>query len=509
VRKELFIVAFIIILVVLLRWPTLEQPFDNDSAAIAYHARLIVRGEPLYGTHHPAHHLPAVYYIYSLAFLIFGDSLWSVKFFLLLWTIITVYTLYWLGNVLINKQVGILAAIIYTVLSTDVLMLGTTAEIELFANLPRTAGILLVIHLLKNKSQSWKYLFLGIIAGISFLFKAVYLSTLAVAGCLLLINYWSNREQTPGKQLISRSIWIGLGLGVALIPVALYFNTLGLLPRLLLVFSLGNYYVSYRADFAPDLTALFYPLMGLTFNNVAIMGLCIAGLFGIFRQTFKSQVGGVSLFSIPLWFIFSYIEAGASLTFFTHYFLLLIPTASLASAWLLDRLYLHLKGKFENTQPLAIPVLLGILILPAIVHSAHNNFDFYNSYTQYRLGNKPYEYFVEESFPFDNIQLVQDLADYITARTNQDDFIYTWSGSIQLYYLADRKSPIDIIWPLYVEATGPYQRIFNSKTKYIIIRAGEKNYQTLGWLFEELDKKYELEATLHDYKIFRRIDQEN
>ncbi|MCZ7666108.1 MAG: hypothetical protein M5U34_02115 [Chloroflexi bacterium] len=35
--------------------------FENDSGDHAYHARLILRGEPLYGDHHPDHHMPGVF----------------------------------------------------------------------------------------------------------------------------------------------------------------------------------------------------------------------------------------------------------------------------------------------------------------------------------------------------------------------------------------------------------------------------------------------------------------
>ena len=86
-NREWIILLALSLLVTLLRLPSLEQPFDNDSGANAYHARLIVGGEPLYGTHHPAHHMPAVYYVYALVFLLLGDSTWAVKLFLIPWTI--------------------------------------------------------------------------------------------------------------------------------------------------------------------------------------------------------------------------------------------------------------------------------------------------------------------------------------------------------------------------------------------------------------------------------------
>jgi hypothetical protein len=72
------IIIGLFILVVLLRLPSIEEPFEIDSGVSAYHARLILQRKPLYSTHHPAHHLLAADYTYALVFLLFGDSARSV-----------------------------------------------------------------------------------------------------------------------------------------------------------------------------------------------------------------------------------------------------------------------------------------------------------------------------------------------------------------------------------------------------------------------------------------------
>ena len=109
-KRSWLIVVGLAILVSILRLPTLEEPFDFDSGANAYHARLIFRGEPLYSTHHTAHHLPGVYYTYVLAYMLFGDSIWSVKFLLIPWTILTAFFIYKIGFRLKDNITGILAA---------------------------------------------------------------------------------------------------------------------------------------------------------------------------------------------------------------------------------------------------------------------------------------------------------------------------------------------------------------------------------------------------------------
>ena len=98
------------------------------------------------------------------------------------------------------------------------------------------------------------------------------------------------------------------------------------------------------------------------------------------------------------------------------------------------------------------------------------------------------------------------IAQYLQSHTTKDDFIYTWSDNAQIYYLTDRQAPIDIIWPSYAEATGPYQRIFIPRTKYIIVGnsivAAKPN-----WLSKELEKSYTLETIIEDMKIYHRNEQ--
>jgi hypothetical protein len=98
---------------------------------------------------------------------------------------------------------------------------------------------------------------------------------------------------------------------------------------------------------------------------------------------------------------------------------------------------------------------------------------------------------------------VQALADYIRAHTMPDDFIYYHSIYTQVYYLSDRRSPIDTLFPRYAEATGSYQRIFVPQTKYIIL---DRDRSAPDWIYSELAKNYMLETTLYNQEIYRRIE---
>jgi hypothetical protein len=125
----------------------------------------------------------------------------------------------------------------------------------------------------------------------------------------------------------------------------------------------------------------------------------------------------------------------------------------------------------------------------------------------YNLGLESYQDFLLEGQPAAGPQLVrlQKLADYIQEHTSSSDYIYYWSGDVQLYYLSDRRCPVDIIWPLYAEATGSYQRIFVPQTKYVILGTSFSRSRP-DWLYSELAEKYTLEKVIDEQEIYHRVD---
>ncbi len=496
------IVVALSLLVIALRLPSLEQPFDNDSGANAYHARLILRGEPLYSTHHPNHHLPAVYYTYVLAFLLFGDSLGAVKLLLMVWTIAATYLLYRLGTLLWNRAVGGLAAGFYAILTSSVWMFGTSAEIELFANLPRIAAVFVLLYLVVRHSAPRKFVWVGLLCAASFLFKAVYLSPLAMAGGVLLIEWWQTRRLPEAwRTLVQRSAWTGVGAAIGLAPVVVYFGLLGLLPRLMLVFTLGLGYVGYRSATSAAYW-IFYPPIVLTTNNVLLLIFGLAGfaaaLVGQFRRPRLQPGQTVSTgVYIAMWLVLSLVEASVSQGLFPHYYLLMTPPLALLAAWFLLRMYAGFKSRAKAT------LALGALLTATLAVSVVFNFNYYDHYARYRLGRETYRDFLIEGWP-QGSQLVrlQELADYIKARTTPSDYIYYWSGDVQLYYLADRRCPIDIIWPLYIEATGARERVFGPQTKYVVVD-NSGDYPRPAWLDDTLAGKYSLETTIENQDIYR------
>ena len=510
--RQWVVLAMLGVVVLLVRLPSLDLPFSNDGGAQAYHARLIVQGEPLYSTHHTGHHLPGVYYTYALAFWLFGDSTWSVKLMIFLWVLGTVYVIYALGNLIAGMGVGALAAVFYALLSAQVFLMGPSAEMELLANLPRTAAILIILQLALQQFGGqyqiglwWRLMLVGILSGIAFLFKAIYLSSLVIVGCVLLMHLWQNRTM-PGiwRRTIAYGLWVALGFSLVLVSVALYFIGLGLWPRLVLVFTIGQEYVSHRnANARSDYAALLFPVFALIRANVLLL---ILGLMAMMMYALSKGKRSTGLLYIIIWFALSYAETMVTRVFFTHYYLLILPPLSLLAGWMSIKIYGDLKRGQPAKLPVA-PVILAVVVGLSSLLSIGQDFDYYVSYLKYKLGQGTYEDFIVSGYPVTSLNTIrtEKLAAYLQARTTDQDYIYYWSGYTELYYLANRRCPVDIIWPIYAGATGSYQRIFNPQTRYVIL--GESNnIPRPDWLYEEVARAYTLETIIDEQEVYRRLD---
>jgi hypothetical protein len=129
------------------------------------------------------------------------------------------------------------------------------------------------------------------------------------------------------------------------------------------------------------------------------------------------------------------------------------------------------------------------------------NYSLYRNYAMYKLTWISHDKFLQnvygEGFA------AQQISNYLKAHTNPDDFIYLWSIHVNVYYYADRKPPIDILWPTYIGATGSPSRIFNARTKYIVLDV-LKNGLNPQWLLDGLAANYELETIVDGSEIYRR-----
>jgi len=518
-KQEWVVIAAFLLLAILLRLPSIQQPFENDSGAIAYHGRLITRGEPLYGTHHPAHHMPGTYYVYAAAFWLLGDSVDSVKLVLILWVAATIYLIYRLGIVVAGKLIGLIAATFAALLFSSIWLAGTNSRIESFVSLPQVAAVLSLLYLTQKPNKPWKFVFVGLFSAVTFLFKANYLSPLILAGIVLFVEQGRRGTEIGGwRMTLARCCWVGIGFIGVMVLILTYFIATGLLSRFLTVFTIGLTYTQLRhSTLAGSSYLVLYPLLVLAKNNALILIMALAGLVFIVLgkaqnySTEKQQVvqnGRLPAITyIAIWFLLSFVETGVSRVFLLNYYLVFVPSLTLLAAWFLSKSYHDARRYFRQTRPLLAPALLAASLFFSLWLSLQLHADYYyHYYGRYWFGRETYTEFLIAGLPEGagaTMGAIQELADYIDTHTVPSDTIYYWSNLMELYYVADRRSATDIIWPVYVEATGSRERLFDAK--YIVLGDTPLGYSDIpAWLSKGLKENYELETVLHNQLLYRR-----
>src|SRR5258706_3891426 len=495
-KKTLIYLTILALLIVALRLPSFNLILDTDSSENAFLARQMLRGEILYDRFHPDHQLPGIHYTFLFAFKLFGDNPNAPKLLLLAFIFASAWLVYLLGRIFFDDLTGVLSAFFYNLGSSQLYLDGMAAQRELFANLPLIATMFLFLMLLRKNASAKQFIWIGILGAICVLYKIVFIGPLVAASISILIWAWLERSQIDRrKKLFFRLGSIAIGFILPLAFVGGYFASMGLWQRLVLGFKLGFNYINEAGLIGnPIFPKPFgFPLFMLAMNNIALLVFGLIGTYRLIRRAFPLRTEqNLTDFTLALWLIISLALAGFRSTGFPHYPLIAIPPLALMSGIAISSTYQRWlitsskKSAFLGT---------GFMTALIIIFFLWRNYDLYLQYIPNQSGQ-------EASYQSSqNAQIA--VINYIKTHTTSDDFIYIWGINLQAYYYADRLPPIDIPWPIYVSATGPPERIFNPRTKYIVMD-DIKIFSRPQWLLDGLERNYLLETTINRMEIYRR-----
>jgi 4-amino-4-deoxy-L-arabinose transferase-like glycosyltransferase len=495
--KKITLIYFIILalLIVVLRLPSFNQLLDTDSSANAFFARQMLRGEILYDKFHPAHHLPGIYYTFVLAFKLFGDNPVAPQLLLLPIVFSCALLIFLMGRSFFDNFTGMLSAFFYVLGSSQAYLSGMTVEMEQFANLPLIATMFLFLTLLRKNARPLQFVWVGVLSAICILYKITFIAPLAAAGIASLINLRLERIQTDsGKKVLARLGAIAIGVMLPLAFVGIYFTSLGLWHRLLLVFTFGFNYVNDVSLIVVFPKPFGFPLFMLAMNNVALLTFGLIGVYRLTRLTIPLLYISEWLtdFTLVLWLVISLALIGFRGGGFSHYPLIAIPPLALIAG-------IEISLSYQSWQITSSKkharIGAGVMFVLIFLNFSWRNYDLYRQYFPNK-SNQETAYLSSQEGQY-------AVFNYIKSHTTSDDFIYVWSINMHLYYYADRLPPIDILWPSYVSSTGAQERIFNPRTKYIIVD-DDKIFLRPQWLLNGLEQNYELETIINGMEIYRR-----
>jgi 4-amino-4-deoxy-L-arabinose transferase-like glycosyltransferase len=479
-KKQFSLLLLIFTLVLLLRLPSLFEPYWYGDEGIYFAvAETLRRGGVLYRDVID-NKTPLIYYLFTLA----GNQV-KVRTLTCLWVLGTSLTIYFLGQLLLNPTGGIIAAAVCGILISLPLFEGNIANGELFFILPTTLATLLVFRFAKNNFKPIPLLWLiGFFLGLGLLFKFPAIFDAVAVGLFLAIAGSSLRF----KKIATVQIFLWLGVATAVFPFATYFGAVGAFQDFLNASFFNNlsYTIAWESGFFSPKTLLLIK---------AVVGGLLISLLWIFRLRIPTEN-----LLIWAWFFFSFLGATLSSRPYPHYLVQAIPSFSLLVAAVLRQQRYFL----VSLAAVFFTVVAAIKFLHFTPSTLKCQFEYYQNFKDYILEKKD----VKDYFAFFDPVTLRNyrVADYLRRKTHPEEKIFIWGDEALIYKLAQRQAAGRFVVAHHVnDIGGARQETINTlqreKPKYILIVKPIRFDFPL--LFEILAKDYNKTGAVGNIDIYK------
>jgi hypothetical protein len=421
------LLAFVMLLTCAIRIHLRHIPLERDEGEYAYSGQLMLQGVPPYKLAYNMK-LPGTYAAYALIMAVFGQTTEGIRMGVLVINLATIFLIFLLGRRFGGPITGVLAAASYALLSVSPSVLGFCGHATHFVVLAALAGILL---LLKAIEKDRKFLFFcsGVLLGVGYVMKqpgAVFV----LFGAL----YFLRTQYRPGIK--SRAL--AEPLGFYFIGAALPFLITCLLLWRAGVFSTFWFWtVSYASQYASNngLTlGVFYCYLIFSKILMSSLGIWLIAGLGVIAVCFDRWPTQRSQFLLGF-LVFSFLAVCPTLAFRPHYFILLLPVASVLAGIAVTAAASRLKALTEKRSLRYAPYLLFALALAA---SFYKQRDFFLETDPNAACRSVY---LSEPFPE-----ALPVADYIRQHTPEQSTIAVLGSEPEIYFYAHRHSATGYIY---------------------------------------------------------------
>jgi len=450
--KEFLPIVSLIAIVMLLQvpWSPAQKPLGVDSGFFAYVGRELLDGERLYVDIFDTK-TPGIYYINSLALLLFGDTLWSIWMFQCIWVSITSSILFFVVRKWVHPfsaWVGTLFFLL-TLHYPDYYVSGNLTEF--YALLPQVLGLVAVGGFARTKNPGW-LIMLGATTGMSMFFKLTYFGV-GLAGALAV--GFDTMVSNKGRHLAKFAFLVFVGLFIPVLFMLFFAAFQGYLQELwfsaftfnLLYsqhgFSLRNLYGTLRKlVIVPPFSYLSALAVG---GAGGFLALQVSTGYHEFAHTKsarnkinKEEDGRKSdLFwgCIFIGLLIEWILVFISGRFHGHYFITPLPMMAAGCAYLLDKIPDLIKG-FQKGDTGSGAALLIVLVMCVAW------------WLEVVAKTLPtFEQLREIRAQYNQREIIYNpVVEYITQHTSLEESIFIWDDHPEYYFLSDRVSPTRFLY---------------------------------------------------------------
>ena len=422
--------ALIVVLLLtgILRYGLIDVPLERDEGEYAYAGQLLLEGVPPYRDVFNMK-MPGTYAAYAAGMAVFGQSHRGIHTALLVVNLLTVILVFLLAAQVINRLGAITAAASFAVLSLGQAVLGVSANAEHFVILFATGGLVVLLRSLSAERPFMLFLS-GVLLGLGFLMKqhgAVFILLAA-----LYAAYDSLHRHPVSRAALTRNITLLFG------------GVLSVVGGLILLLAWANvfrtfrfwtfdYAAAYISQVPPDLIwqRLRRAVTALVAAAPLLWLLAAAGFPAMMtRSRLPAQRVFLVLFSIC-----AILAIFPGFYFRRHYFILLLPCASLLAGAAISGLADCLAHAFNRPVRYGLPLFILVFCLG---HTLYSERAFLFRMTPFQISRTTYWL---NPFPES-----LEIARFIRRHTRPEDRIAILGSEPQIFFYAQRRSASGYIY---------------------------------------------------------------
>lgn len=504
-KRDWVILLLFFFLVFLLRLPSLSQSvLSNDESLYLLMARSFTEGQPPY-TEIWDNKPVGIYLVFSLALLVFGKSVFSIRIIACFAVAITSYLLYRLGSVISNNKVGLLAGILYTLLSLR--NGGLSSNTEVFYATFVVCAFSLLFSTVINPTQQIKSNFslfaIGLVMGLGFQIKQVVVFEFIAILLIVGLHLYSQLGKRSLSELCRSYILLGTGFFLPFLPILLYFTVTGHLNDYLYANFTAN--VSRISDESISLSTFITSFLIQSRSNL-ILWVCLL-LTPLYWVAFKETaiVEKRNLTYLLIWASMAFLGVCFPKSFLVHYFLQLLPPLCLLSSYVIIKTVWTARETSATRKFLNLALILVVPFLSVL-------------YPYLKVGIKSvYFRYVKGLDNWGDDPAI--ISKYLRERVKQQDYIYVADYQPIIYYLVPAKIPTRYAFPAFlttpklsqvagIDASQELNSIIKKKPLYILRVKQELRHERF---YTELDgylRKYyvlDKEFPINEY-IFEDLE---
>jgi hypothetical protein len=492
-------VGMILLLITALRLSMLQMPLERDEGEYAYMGQLLLQGIPPYLMAYSMK-LPGMFAIYALIMGIFGQSVSAIHLGLLIFNGLAIVLVFLLTRYLVDDVAGVVAALVYGLLSVSPSVLGTAAHATQFLVPFTLCGLFLLLKAIDQR-RNWMLIASGLLLGMAFLVKqhAAFFVLFAVIYCFRRLK---NMPLTMKEAVYKTSILIVSSMIPFLATCGLLYRA-GVFPTFWFwTFSYASQYASY---IPVSLASTIFMIFGWPAIDPWRLIWIIAGI-GLSAFFWNKKIRVHWDFCVGL-SIFSFLTICPGFHFRDHYFITLLPAVSMLSGIAVSTSMIYLSQRFSPYFK-AIPVIFIVVALglPTLQQAGYFRANLMKASRMIYLSNP----FMESLA----------IAKYIKNHSSEADTIAVIGSEPQIYFYANRKSATGYIYMYGLMEPQVYayqmqkemiREIESMKPRYVVFVSSRVSWQSttksnlhiIDWAGKYLKDYYCLRAVINSDSILK------